>query len=153
METINTKTNTGYIVGIKGSSYHAFMGKTEIPTQTDSYGRPYRICLLKLRLGERKLWLDWKLPPQGHYKRLVSAWWHDHTPFPVYYERYSRDCDMVEATWFERHPNGWTARAARQNAYEYAEGLEEFRPISRAAYKRNMGVVHKRDLVAEQMNY
>lgn len=75
------------------------------------------------------------------------------SPFPVYWDRYSRDCDQFAVEWCERHPNGWKAYASYCDALDNAEGPELFSPITKADWQAHKDERHTRDHAAEQMNY
>ena len=75
------------------------------------------------------------------------------SPFPVYWDRYSRDCDQLAVEWCERHPNGWTAYSSYCAALDNAEGPEHFNRITKREYEQNKDYCKRRDHAAEQMNY
>jgi hypothetical protein len=84
---------------------------------------------------ERKKWMTTMTTPQwfttlSHHWAYRWRW----SPFPIYWDRYSRDCDHCAATWCERHPNGWTAYRSYCDALDYAEGPEHFSRITKAEY-------------------
>lgn len=88
---------------------------------------------------------------------MIKAAWREFllrcTPWPVYFYRYSRDCDLMECEWYDRFPNGWTAIKAMDDSYENAEGPERWARVSRSTYQEYANYFKKRDIAAEQMNY
>lgn len=89
---------------------------------------------------------------KSHYAWLWSQKWR-YSPLPVYWSRYSRDCDQYSVSWYERHSNGWKAYRAYCDALDNAEGPEHFHRVKRAEYEEYKNEGHTRDHAAEQMNY
>lgn len=75
------------------------------------------------------------------------------SPFPIYWERYSRDCDQFAVEWCERQPNGWTAYKVYWDAKENAEGPEIFNWRTKAFYEAHKDERFTRDHAAEQAGY
>ena len=101
----------------------------------------------------------WHITRNSRLARLfyrLEGMWHykwRYSPFPIYWERYSRDCDQYAVEWCERHPTGWAAYSSYCDAMDNAEGPERFYRISKADYLRNKDHHSERDHAAEQMNY
>jgi len=88
--------------------------------------------------------------------RILKSHWQykwRYSPFPIYWERYSRDCDQFAVEWVERHPNGAAAYRSYCDALDGAEGPERFFRISKREWEQNKNWRHERDHAAEQAGY
>lgn len=69
---------------------------------------------------------------------------------PIYYDYYSRDCDMCERSYVEKFQGSRKAyKKMKENAYEWAEGPMEFNEISKDEYNQRAGIVNTRDRILE----
>lgn len=73
------------------------------------------------------------------------------TPWPVYYQFTSRDCDQYEVSYPVKYTHGLAAIRAIDEAYDNAEGPTSFYRIDEAEYNEHRS--YHIDHAAEDMNY
>jgi hypothetical protein len=101
----------------------------------------------RVMMGDHGLNLPYWFMPSFYASHWRYRW--RYSPLPVYWSRYSRDCDHCSAEWVERHPNGWTAYSSYCAALDGAEGPERFTAITRSEYLAERGHTNQRDHIME----